>query len=113
MEALRYYVEQGFTQIMLQTDSMLMKNVLEGKWVPPWNVSEYVEESRNIIEGCNVSISHILREGNSLGDHLANYALDSGDIEAQGFAQLDSQGRRIVNFDKSQYPYVRVKAARN
>ncbi|XP_070048893.1 uncharacterized protein [Nicotiana tomentosiformis] len=113
VDALKYCVEQGFTQIILQNDSMLMKNVLKGKWVTPWNISEYMEESRNIMEGFNVRISHIVREGNNLVDHLANYALDIGDIEASCFAQLDSLGRKIMNSDKSQCPYMRVKAARN
>lgn len=113
VDALKYCVEQGFTQIILQNDSMLMKNVLKGKWVTPWNISEYMEESRNIMEGFNVRISHIVREGNNLVDHLANYALDIGDIEASCFAQLDSQGRKIMNSDKSRCPYMRVKAARN
>lgn len=66
-----------------------------------------------LMEECNIRISHILREDNSLADHLANHALDNGDIEAHGFAQLDSLARRIVNLDKLQYPYLRVKVAKN
>lgn len=58
-------------------------------------------------------VSHIMREGNCLADHLANYTLDKGDIEAHSFAELDVQGRRIVNSDKLQCPYLRIKVARN
>lgn len=85
LEVLRYCVDHRFTQFWLQTDSMIMKNVLNGTWIPPWNVTEYVEEITNLIEGCNVIISHILWEGNSLADQQANYALDNGDVEAHRF----------------------------
>lgn len=60
----------------------------------------------------NYKVSHIFREGNKLADHLANYAIDVGEIKCYGFLQLDSQGRRIVNKDKLQFPYLRVKVAR-
>ncbi|XP_070002680.1 uncharacterized protein [Nicotiana sylvestris] len=113
LEAMRYCVDNRLANVMLQTDSMLMKNVLEGKWGAPWNINEYFEEIKTLIEECNVRVSHILREGNSLADYIANCALDSGDFEAQGFAQLDSNSRMIVNLDKSQCPYLRVKAAKN
>lgn len=64
------------------------------------------------MEGCNVKVSHIFREGNKLADHLANYALDVENIECQDFWQLDSQGISIVNEDKMQCPYLRVKVAK-
>ncbi|XP_075083401.1 uncharacterized protein LOC142167142 [Nicotiana tabacum] len=66
LEALRYCVDHRFTQFWLQTDSMIMKNVLNGNWMPPWNITKYVEEIKNLIKGCNVTITHILREGNIL-----------------------------------------------
>lgn len=52
------------------------------------------------------------REGNKLADHMANYALDIGIIECHGYCQFDIQGRRFVNDDKSQCPYLSVKVAR-
>ncbi|XP_070004347.1 uncharacterized protein [Nicotiana sylvestris] len=113
LEAMRYCVDNRLANVMLQTYSMLMKNVLERKWGDPWNINEYVEEIKTLMEECNVRVSHILREGNNLEDYIANCALDSGDFEAQGFAQLDSNSRRIVNSDKSQCSYLRVKAAKN
>lgn len=45
-----------------------------------------MKEIKNMMEEYNVSISHILREGDNLVDHLAIYALDVGDIAANCFA---------------------------
>lgn len=61
---------------------------------------------------CNTIVAHILREGNSLADYIANYALDHGPLERFGFQDLDSHARRLVNSDKLQCPYIRVKVAR-
>lgn len=78
----------------------------------PWVISTQVEEIKELMEKNNVIVAHTLREGNSLVDHLANYALDVGYIEAHSFWELDIQGRRIVNNEKLQCPYLRVKVAR-
>lgn len=48
-----------------------------------------------------------------MADYLANYALDSGYIEVHSFDQLEIQGKRTVNSDKLQCPYLRVRFARS
>lgn len=92
---------------------MLLKKVMEGVWKPPWCIAEHVEEIIELLNRGNYVVSHIFKEGNKLAGHLANYALDAGDFECQEFGQLDVQGRRIVNEDKLQCPYFRVKVAKN
>nr|XP_016513320.1 PREDICTED: uncharacterized protein LOC107830307 [Nicotiana tabacum] len=105
VEALKLCKTQNYSQIWLQTDSLLLKNIIEGSWKPPWGIIEHVEEIRNLMEEFNIRVSHIFREENKLADHLANYALDIGNIECYDFWQLVSQGGRIVNEDKIQCPY--------
>lgn len=72
-----------------------------------------MEEIKELMATCNVTVAHTLREGNSLADHLANYALDIGPIECHCCGDLDVQGRRLVNNDKMQCPYLRVGVVRN
>lgn len=72
-----------------------------------------MEEILQLFERRNYIVSHTFREGNKLADHLANYALDAADIECQEFWLLDTQGRRIVNEDKLQCPYLRINFAEN
>lgn len=50
-----------------------------------------------------------MREGNKLADCLANQELDKGNIDINSFQQLEQQVRRLVNMDKLQCPYIRVK----
>ncbi|XP_070017599.1 uncharacterized protein [Nicotiana sylvestris] len=102
VEALRFCRFHQYSHVWLQTDSMLLKKIMDGIWKPPWIISEQVEEIMQLMNGSNYTITHIHREGNKLADHLANYALDHGEIECQQFWHLDAQGRRLVNEDKLQ-----------
>lgn len=69
-------------------------------------------EIKELILRINVKVNHTLREGNKLADNLANYALDAGPIEAHCFEELDIQSNRIVQNDKLQCPYLRIRVAR-
>nr|XP_016450378.1 PREDICTED: uncharacterized protein LOC107775192 [Nicotiana tabacum] len=95
VEAMRMCRAMNFNNIWLQTDSLMLKNIIDGLWKPPWNIVDAVEEINSLKEGCNFKISHIFREGNKLADHLANYALDSGNIESFDFWELDVSSRRM------------------
>lgn len=94
-------MEHDYIFVDLHTDSMLVKNVMQGEWSTTWAAAEYVEEIKKLMGRCHLKISHTLREGNQLADHIANYALDYGPIECNKFEDLDVKGRRIVNSDKS------------
>ncbi|XP_019234932.1 PREDICTED: uncharacterized protein LOC109215344 [Nicotiana attenuata] len=113
VDALRFCRLHQYSHVWIQIDSMLMKKIIDGTWKTPWCIADQVEEIMQLLEGCNYIVSHIFREGNKLADQLANYALDFGDIECKDFWQLDIQGGRIVNEDKLQRPYLRVKVAKN
>ncbi|XP_070010689.1 uncharacterized protein [Nicotiana sylvestris] len=73
LEAMRYYVEHDYILIELHTDSILIKNTVNGERFVPWCVAEYVEEIKELMARYNVTVAHTLREGNRLADHLANY----------------------------------------
>ncbi|KAK4378807.1 hypothetical protein RND71_000669 [Anisodus tanguticus] len=109
LEAARYCLSKHVFSLILETDSLLMKNILDREWRPPWNIAFMVEELLEIIDNSDVQVLHILREGNQLADHLANVSLDHGEVEVQSFAELDTKGRKILNSDKPQCPYLRIR----
>ncbi|XP_019224809.1 PREDICTED: uncharacterized protein LOC109206439 [Nicotiana attenuata] len=112
LEALRYCLNHDYVLIEWHTDPMVMTNVFQGTWTCPWNMEIYVEEIKEMMTKGNIQISHTLREGNQLADHLANFALEFGPIVCREFCDLDVLGRKIVNNDKLQWPYLRIKAKR-
>nr|XP_033513226.1 uncharacterized protein LOC117277909 [Nicotiana tomentosiformis] len=59
LEALRFCKHNHISHIWLQTDSLLLKNVIEGTWSTPWGIVEYVEEIWRLMEMYNARITHI------------------------------------------------------
>lgn len=106
-------MQHNIDDFWLEPDSMMMKNVINGIWKPPWIIEDEIADIKKILEHCRGEITHIFREGNKLADHLANYALDVGNLECNDFQHLDTHGRRLVNVDKLLCPNLRIKVARN
>ncbi|XP_070021920.1 uncharacterized protein [Nicotiana sylvestris] len=74
VEVLRFCRFQQYSHVWLQTNSMLLKTIMDGIWKPPWIISEQVEEMMQLMNRGSYPVTHIHREGNKLADHLANYA---------------------------------------
>ncbi|XP_060195488.1 uncharacterized protein LOC132624780 [Lycium barbarum] len=110
--AARYCLANHVYSFILETDSLLMKKIMDREWKLPWNIIHAVEEIWDIIHNADVQVLHIMREGNQLADHLANYALDHGEVNVASFAELDSIGRKILNSDKLQCPYLRIRTVK-
>ncbi|XP_059295437.1 uncharacterized protein LOC132048767 [Lycium ferocissimum] len=112
LEAAKFYLSKHMYSFILETDSMMMKKIVDREWRPPWNIAYVVEELLEIIDNAEVEVLHIMREGNQLADHLDNVALDFGEVTANGFAELDTKGRKILNSDKLICPYLRIRTKR-
>ncbi|XP_070032252.1 uncharacterized protein [Nicotiana tomentosiformis] len=48
VQGLEYCMEQGLHPLILETDSLLMKKVIEGEWDPPWSLVEEVKKIKEI-----------------------------------------------------------------
>ncbi|XP_060182526.1 uncharacterized protein LOC132612227 [Lycium barbarum] len=108
LQAMKYLEATQRDKILIETDSLLLRNIVEKVWEVPWQIVTIVKEIWRIMKGKIVVVSHIFREGNKLEDHLANVALDEGEILANNFKELDIQGRRLLNEDKLKEPYSRL-----
>ncbi|XP_060216354.1 uncharacterized protein LOC132643852 [Lycium barbarum] len=80
LQALRYMNRMNILQMVVETDSMLLKNVIEKRWNCPWHIINILEEIWRIMGERTILINHIFREGNKLADFLANVAFDKGDV---------------------------------
>ncbi|KAF3663980.1 hypothetical protein FXO37_11716 [Capsicum annuum] len=72
LEAARYCVAHNVFNLILETDSLFLKNIITGIWKPPWSVTAELEEIGELLENLNVQVTHVMREGNQLADYLAN-----------------------------------------
>lgn len=98
------------SKVIIQTNSLLIQKFLNREWNYPWNLVDYVDHIWAIMKNKQVQYQHILREGNQLANHLANLAIDKGYFTIKSFQQLEIIGRKILNSDKLQYPYIRLSA---
>ncbi|XP_060185616.1 uncharacterized protein LOC132615077 [Lycium barbarum] len=76
LQGLTYCVEHELHPLIMETDSLLLKKVVEEQWQILWCIITEVERIKKMMEGLNVIIQHVYREGNSLADFLANIAFD-------------------------------------
>jgi len=112
-KALHYCMENRYSQVRLETDSLDLKNMIKGCWRIPWEVIEKVEDIQQVIQKINVQVWHVFREANQLADFIANTAINSEQkLTFQQFNQLPSKGKKILNIDKQQVPSVRIKTRR-
>ncbi|KAH0693326.1 hypothetical protein KY290_021507 [Solanum tuberosum] len=109
-KALQFCLGNGFQKVILETDSLSLKNMLIRNWRIPWEIAERVEDSQEIMKPINVQIRHTFREANQLADYIANIAIGTTEKQQfQEYNQLPSWGRSIVNIDKQQIPSLRIR----
>ncbi|MCD9560067.1 hypothetical protein HAX54_018500, partial [Datura stramonium] len=54
LEAARYYLSGHIYSFLLEKNSLMLKNILDRMWKPPWNIANIVEELLKIIENAYV-----------------------------------------------------------
>ncbi|KAK4708059.1 hypothetical protein R3W88_028984 [Solanum pinnatisectum] len=108
LETSKHCNQSNHTRIIIQTDSMLLCKVLEGKWTTPWIITDMVAEIRTYLQNKQHIFQHILREGNQLAYYLANIAIDEGNCILTDYKSIEPEGKKIIISDKLKCPYLRV-----
>lgn len=113
LEAARFCQIQNIPNVLIETDSQGLRNILKHKWKIPWAIVEHIEEIIELMNNMSMTIQHIYREGNALTDYLANTALKHEElIQFHRFQDLPTTGKRMLNTDKSQLPAIRISTRR-
>ncbi|KAK6793579.1 hypothetical protein RDI58_007032 [Solanum bulbocastanum] len=63
-EGLQYCVSHNLLPLIMETDSLILKKVIEEKWEIPWVISVDVRCIKNKLKNKDVVVNHIFREGN-------------------------------------------------
>uniref|UniRef100_A0A0V0HEC1 Putative ovule protein n=1 Tax=Solanum chacoense TaxID=4108 RepID=A0A0V0HEC1_SOLCH len=69
---LEYCKYHNLFPLIMETDSLAVKNMVEGAWHIPWEATMEIRRIQVLKEGLEVAIEHTLREGNKLADFMAN-----------------------------------------
>lgn len=111
--ALKYCKRQGISNIILETDSLSLKNMIMRDWKIPWSLTEKIEEIHEIIANIHIQVMHIFREANQLADCITNLVINQ--VEKQhydSFHNLPRTARKILNMDKQHTPTIKIRTKR-
>ncbi|WMV25454.1 hypothetical protein MTR67_018839 [Solanum verrucosum] len=98
----------------METDSLTMKNVLEGMWEVHWEISLEVKWFKQLRNNGVIRVEYVLREGNQLADYFANMGAHFvGTKEYNNIQEVPLQGRRIINMEKDEVPSLRIHKCQN
>ncbi|XP_060195226.1 uncharacterized protein LOC132624466 [Lycium barbarum] len=104
----------GLPRVVVESDSLLIINILNGRLKPPWQIREIMSKiMRDTSHGEFVFI-HIYREGNSTADMLANWGEDSKISSMFTEAtSLPSKVRASMQLELDGFPNFRFRSKRN
>lgn len=112
LEACKHIKANLYNHVIIQTDSMLLWKVLEGKWSCPWIIEDIMSTIKDSMQHIIHVYQHTLREGNKLADYIANLAIEDRHVIIHGVKEMQAEGQRIVHSDKLKSPYIRVSSLR-
>lgn len=67
-EGLVYCMDNIINNVIIESDSMVVVQILHGEWEIPWSISGEINCMNNIKSSMSVRVQHSLQEGNTLAD---------------------------------------------
>ncbi|KAK4724387.1 hypothetical protein R3W88_027166 [Solanum pinnatisectum] len=64
LEALKYCIRKKLNQVQLETDSLVLKNIINKNWRIPWELVEIMEDIHNMLGKITLKVRHIFKEAN-------------------------------------------------
>jgi len=113
---LKYCIMHQYLPVILETGSLMLQKILNGIWEVPWSSRVEVKRINGLRINVDARVEHILREGNTFADYLANqFFLFAGttDIIYSDFQELPPKGKAILHLDKTQTPNLRIRNIQN
>ncbi|KAK4736948.1 hypothetical protein R3W88_000645 [Solanum pinnatisectum] len=110
LNALRYCRTHDIKKVIMETDSLVLTNIIRHEWKAPWKQAEEIEEIQELLVSTEAYVKDIYRKANQLADALANEAYNQpGVSQWSHFHQLTRICKGVVNADKSGVPILRIK----
>lgn len=75
-EALQYLPDKEFKEVVIETNSLVLMQMINNIWKVPWELIEQIEDIRERTHAIQAKIQHTFREGNTVADALANEVID-------------------------------------
>lgn len=67
-EGCEYYIENQLVALILETDSLALKIMVNRGWENPWSIYTIIRKIKEMRSDGNIQITHKFKEGNTLAD---------------------------------------------
>ncbi|KAK6786499.1 hypothetical protein RDI58_015024 [Solanum bulbocastanum] len=106
-EGLLFCKDKSIEHVIIESESMAMVQIFEGKWDTPWSVALEVNKI-NELRGClSARVHHSFKEGNTLADYFANLVFHASDLQLNQYHDIPNKGKAILNMEKIGTPQIR------
>lgn len=115
-KGLQYCLDQQLTPVILETDSLILENILDGIWEVPWCISLLIKKIKWMMKNGNVEVKHVMREGNKVADFLTNIIFFFAGTEVKifhSFQEIPREGKALITLDAQQVPNIRITKVQN
>lgn len=109
-EAITHCITVGMNQVCLETDSLIWIKILTKVWVIPWNTSVIIGDIMDASQLCRIQIRHTYRERKYACRLFTKHGFwHYWQVWDHNFSDLPSQAKRILNLDKQEVTYLRIR----
>lgn len=115
-EGLQYCVSHNLLPLIMETESLILKKVIEEKWEIPWVISVDIRCIKNKLKNKDVVVNQIFRAGNSVANCLANHVfcfVGTTKIQFLSNNELLAQAKKLLQTDKQGMPNLRIRKYQN
>ncbi|KAL3529287.1 hypothetical protein ACH5RR_008609 [Cinchona calisaya] len=110
LEGVRLCVDKYFTPTVVETDSQILCNMIQGIAMVPWMLHVTISHAKHLMSLGSFQIVHVFGETNTVADALARYASSSPNLTLRFDHQAPSFVRGLIRLDRVQTPSIRLEA---
>ncbi|XP_071921779.1 uncharacterized protein [Coffea arabica] len=107
----RLCAQQGLTQVLVESDSLVLVRVLNDECKRPWSIDKELEHIRRA-SFSTLKVQHCFREANRIADILAKEGCNKSMDEISIFGRTEDLPRLVrgeYRLDRMSYPSFRVR----
>ncbi|XP_070046188.1 uncharacterized protein [Nicotiana tomentosiformis] len=102
----------NFGNIILEMDSLIVVNMIKGKYKVPWELMDKMETLKDMLQQLQAQVVHCYREGNAVADALSKIGAESQHENAMLYGtmkDLPREVRGLFRMDIIQLPTFRIR----